>query len=56
MARKYDVPADLSIVQLAEMLKDKVLFDGRNIWNMQYVYEVGLTYYSIGRRTYVPLS
>lgn len=42
--------------QLAEMLKDKVVFDGRNIWNVKYVREAGLTYYGIGRKIEVHVA
>jgi len=35
--------------RLSEMLADKVVFDGRNIWNVKYVRDAGLTYYGIGR-------
>jgi UDPglucose 6-dehydrogenase len=37
--------------KLSEFLNDKILFDGRNIWNLKYVKEAGLTYYGIGRGT-----
>ncbi|PIB36309.1 UDP-glucose 6-dehydrogenase [Reichenbachiella sp. 5M10] len=32
-------------------LKDKVIFDGRNLYNTETMAELGLTYYSIGRAT-----
>ncbi|MFH0882213.1 MAG: UDP-glucose/GDP-mannose dehydrogenase family protein [bacterium] len=35
--------------RLASVLKDKVVFDGRNIWNVKYVEKAELTYYGIGR-------
>ena len=35
--------------KLATMLGDKVLFDGRNIWNQKYAKSAGLVYYGIGR-------
>lgn len=37
--------------KLAAMLADKVLFDGRNIWNRKYAKAAGLEYYGIGRHT-----
>jgi UDPglucose 6-dehydrogenase len=37
--------------KLSELLKDKVLFDGRNIWNVEAVYKAGLKYFGIGRKT-----
>jgi len=36
--------------RLAATLKDKVLFDGRNIWNVKYARAAGLEYYGIGRK------
>ncbi len=36
--------------RMAEMLADKVVFDGRNIWDPTYPQEAGLTYYAIGRK------
>jgi len=36
--------------RIAGKLNDKVVFDGRNIWNLKYVQEAGLTYYGIGRK------
>ncbi len=35
--------------RLAALLEDKVVFDGRNIWNVKYVEKAGLAYYGIGR-------
>src|SRR5690554_1011300 len=35
--------------QLAQTLKDKVIFDGRNIYDPDTVTAAGLTYYAIGR-------
>ncbi len=35
---------------LASSLKDKVIFDGRNIYDPEKISELGLTYYGIGRR------
>ena len=35
---------------LAKSLKDKVLFDGRNIYDPEKIREHGLVYYGIGRR------
>ncbi|MCA9323173.1 MAG: UDP-glucose/GDP-mannose dehydrogenase family protein [Planctomycetes bacterium] len=33
---------------LAKQLKDRVVFDGRNIWKRRFVEEAGLAYYGIG--------
>ena len=35
---------------LAKSLKDKVIFDGRNIYDPEKIREHGLKYYGIGRR------
>lgn len=36
--------------QLAAKLKNKVIFDGRNLYSLDNMEEMGFTYYSIGRR------
>ncbi len=35
--------------RLSESLKDKVVFDGRNVYDPKYVQEQGMTYYGIGK-------
>ena len=35
--------------RLKQLLRQPVLFDGRNMWDAQFVRELGFTYYSIGR-------
>lgn len=37
--------------KLAGLLKDKVIFDGRNLYELQAMKDLGYTYYSIGRKT-----
>jgi UDPglucose 6-dehydrogenase len=36
---------------LGKLLKEKTIFDGRNIYEMEEMEELGYTYYSIGRKT-----
>jgi UDPglucose 6-dehydrogenase len=36
---------------VAELVKEKVVFDGRNIWEPAYLADLGFTCYSIGRPT-----
>ncbi|RAJ96026.1 UDP-glucose dehydrogenase [Larkinella arboricola] len=36
------------------LLKNKVIFDGRNVYELDQMKEVGYTYYSIGRETVMP--
>jgi UDPglucose 6-dehydrogenase len=36
--------------KLAEVVKGKIIFDGRNIYNPEYIKEMGFKYYGIGRR------
>ena len=36
--------------QLKAVLKDKVIFDGRNLYSPEYLQSLGLHYYSIGRK------
>jgi len=35
--------------RLKQTMREPVLFDGRNLWDPEYVRELGFTYYSIGR-------
>jgi UDPglucose 6-dehydrogenase len=37
--------------KVAEKLKNKVVFDGRNLYDVSLMEELGFTYYSIGRKT-----
>lgn len=37
--------------KLSSILKDKVIFDGRNLYDIQSMKDLGYTYYSIGRKT-----
>jgi len=37
--------------KLSQILKSKVIFDGRNLYDTQSLKELGYTYYSIGRKT-----
>lgn len=37
--------------RMATTMKNKVIFDGRNLYNLENVAELGFTYYSIGRKT-----
>ena len=37
--------------RIAEQLNEKVVFDGRNVWSLDKMKELGYTYYSIGRKT-----
>lgn len=36
--------------EIRTRLKEKVLFDGRNLWNTQKVLEMGFRYYAVGKR------
>ncbi|MBA4146180.1 MAG: UDP-glucose 6-dehydrogenase, partial [Cytophaga sp.] len=33
------------------LLKNKVIFDGRNLYDLEQMKELGYTYYSVGRET-----
>jgi UDPglucose 6-dehydrogenase len=44
--RQYWAP---DFERIGELMKDRVLFDGRNIWSPEVVRNRGFTYYSIGR-------
>ena len=41
---------------MAGMLKENVIFDGRNLYEPKVLSSVGFTYYSIGRKTSFPNS
>lgn len=38
-------------VKMGKLLKEKVIFDGRNLYELDQMKELGFTYYSIGRET-----
>ena len=40
--------------KMAKLLKNKVVFDGRNLYELEQMREMGYTYYSIGREKVVP--
>lgn len=40
--------------QIAERLKAKVIFDGRNLYRRQHMEELGFTYWSVGRAPVLP--
>jgi UDPglucose 6-dehydrogenase len=37
--------------KLAQIMKQKLIFDGRNLYDLDYISHKGFTYYSIGRKT-----
>ena len=37
--------------KLSSLMKSKVIFDGRNLYDLDYMKDKGFTYYSIGRKT-----
>ncbi|MFY0644062.1 MAG: UDP-glucose/GDP-mannose dehydrogenase family protein [Bacteroidia bacterium] len=37
--------------RISDLLNEKVVFDGRNVWSLEKMDELGYTYYSIGRKT-----
>ncbi len=37
--------------KISSLLKSKVIFDGRNLYNIEHMKELGYYYYSIGRET-----
>jgi UDPglucose 6-dehydrogenase len=39
---------------MEKLMKNKVIFDGRNIYEPSEMQELGFTYYSIGRKTLIP--
>ena len=43
-----------NFVMMEKLMKNKVIFDGRNIYEPSEMQELGFTYYSIGRKTLIP--
>jgi UDPglucose 6-dehydrogenase len=37
--------------KLAQLMNQKLIFDGRNLYDLEYIKDKGFTYYSIGRKT-----
>jgi UDPglucose 6-dehydrogenase len=37
--------------KLASLMKEKLIFDGRNVYDLDFIKDKGFTYYSIGRKT-----
>lgn len=37
--------------RLTKLMKQKLIFDGRNLYDLEYIQDKGFTYYSIGRKT-----
>jgi UDPglucose 6-dehydrogenase len=42
--------------RMASIMKEKVIFDGRNLYNLDALEEHGFYYNSVGRRTVIPKS
>ena len=40
--------------EMAQRMRQRVIFDGRNLYDRETVQDAGFTYYSIGRPTIVP--
>ena len=53
MATEWDEFKQFSLEKLGEIMKNKVVFDGRNIYSLNKMAEAGFYYESIGRPTIV---
>jgi UDPglucose 6-dehydrogenase len=42
-----------NIERISEALKNELIFDGRNVFNLDKMEDLGYTYYSIGRKTII---
>ena len=40
--------------RMKELMKEPVIFDGRNLYNLEHMGEKGITYYCVGRPTVNP--
>jgi UDPglucose 6-dehydrogenase len=51
IATEWAVFRNPDFVKVAAALKSKTIFDGRNLYELDSMKEIGFTYYSIGRET-----
>jgi len=54
IATEWSVFRSPDFEKVSELLKEKVIFDGRNLYELPHMAELGFYYNSIGRRTVVP--
>ncbi|MCF8255940.1 MAG: UDP-glucose/GDP-mannose dehydrogenase family protein [Flavobacteriales bacterium] len=54
IATEWSVFRSPDFDKLTDLLKEKVIFDGRNLYDLPHMAELGFYYNSIGRRTVVP--
>jgi len=50
LATEWDEFRNINFSELGKSMKDKVVFDGRNIYEPEFVKEEGFVYYGVGRR------
>jgi UDPglucose 6-dehydrogenase len=51
IATEWSLFRNPDFAKVASLLKNKVIFDGRNLYSNDQMKELGFTYYSIGRET-----
>ncbi|HWB64930.1 MAG TPA: UDP-glucose/GDP-mannose dehydrogenase family protein [Chitinophagales bacterium] len=51
IATEWNIFRSPDFDKISSLLKEKVIFDGRNLYNVEHLKELGYYYYSIGRET-----
>lgn len=54
IATEWPVYRNPDFAQMAARMKNKLIFDGRNLYELDQIRELGFTYFSIGRETVIP--
>ncbi len=54
IATEWPVYRNPDFDEMAARMKNKLIFDGRNLYELDQIRELGFTYYSIGRETIIP--
>ncbi len=52
LVTEWDEFRNVNFAELGELMKTRILFDGRNIYDAQQVQEGGFTYYGLGRSSF----
>lgn len=54
IATEWPVYRNPDFTEMAGRMKNKLIFDGRNLYELDQIRELGFTYFSIGRETIIP--
>jgi UDPglucose 6-dehydrogenase len=50
----WDEFSDLDLLKIRSLLRQPLLFDGRNLYNPEQMQALGFFYFSVGRREVIP--